>query len=74
MRWHFDWLLSNPGVAIVKVRRSTLEECALNRRTGGRVLIPGFGASDCREGCRSHLRYLGDESQARRRAASAGKI
>lgn len=69
MHWHIDWLLSAPGVEVVGVRRSRLEECVLNRRAGGQALIAGFGASDCRMGCGSHLRYLGDESQSRRNAA-----
>jgi Uri superfamily endonuclease len=61
MRWHIDWLLSAPGVEVVAVRRSTLGECTLNRRAGGQVLVAGFGASDCRAGCGSHLRYLGKQ-------------
>jgi Uri superfamily endonuclease len=60
LRWHIDYLLAAPGVAVVAVRRSTVAECELNRRTGGRVVAPGFGASDCRAGCGSHLRYFGD--------------
>jgi len=59
LRWHIDWLLAAPGVAVTTVRRSQLAECVLNRRSGGRVVVPGFGASDCRAGCGSHLRYLG---------------
>ena len=60
MRWHIDWLLAARGVKVVGVRRSSKDECALNRSVRGRVVAPGFGASDCREGCNSHLRYLGD--------------
>jgi Uri superfamily endonuclease len=59
LRWHIDWLLSAPGVVVVSVKRSGESECALNQRAGGTVVAPGFGASDCRSGCRSHLRYLG---------------
>lgn len=59
LRWHIDYLLHAGGVSVVRVRRSRLNECQLNRRTGGTVLVPGFGASDCRSGCGSHLRYLG---------------
>jgi Uri superfamily endonuclease len=60
LRWHIDWLLAAPGVKTVGVRRSAKSECILNRGAGGRVLVPGFGASDCREGCGSHLRFLGE--------------
>ncbi|MGP1676683.1 MAG: GIY-YIG nuclease family protein [Burkholderiales bacterium] len=63
LRWHIDWLLSAPGVEVVSVRRSGEGECALNRKAAGAIVAPGFGASDCRKGCGSHLRYLGDGRQ-----------
>ena len=44
---------------VVSVRRSCEPECSLNRKAHSRVPVPGFGASDCRAGCGSHLRYLG---------------
>jgi Uri superfamily endonuclease len=59
LRWHIDWFLNTPGVRIVGVKRSGKQECGLNQCIGGRVVAPGFGASDCRESCGSHLRYLG---------------
>ena len=58
-RWHIDWLLLAPGVSVTAVRRSSRDECRLNIGTRGVVLVPGFGASDCRAGCGSHLRYIG---------------
>jgi Uri superfamily endonuclease len=59
MRWHIDWLLATNGVDVVGVSRSRKAECALNQSVRGRVIVRGFGASDCSEGCHSHLRYLG---------------
>ncbi len=59
LRWHIDYLLAAPGVELVCIGRSARGECALNRATGGEVVTPGFGASDCRKACGSHLRYLG---------------
>ena len=59
LRWHIDYLLTQPGVKLVQARRSHLPECALNRRTRGTIPVPGFGASDCRAGCTSHLKYRG---------------
>ena len=59
LRWHIDYLLAAPGVRITKVVRSEREECELNRALLGKVLVPGFGASDCRSGCGAHLKYLG---------------
>lgn len=59
LRWHIDYLLAAPGVEVVEVRRSAEPECALNQATAGEIPVPGFGASDCRRGCGSHLKYLG---------------
>jgi Uri superfamily endonuclease len=59
LRWHIDYLLAAPGVAIESVRRFATPECAANQAVGGRVQVVGFGASDCRAGCGSHLRFLG---------------
>ncbi len=58
-RWHIDYLLMAPGVTVREVRRSEIDECALNQATAGTIPVPGFGASDCRRGCGSHLKYLG---------------
>lgn len=59
LRWHIDYLLAAPGVRIAGVRRYVENECAISQATPGAALIPGFGASDCRAGCGSHLNYLG---------------
>lgn len=59
LRWHIDWLLAAPGVSVVAVKRSSKEECALNQKVRGTAIMPGFGSSDCRHGCGSHLKYLG---------------
>ena len=59
LRWHIDYLLAASGVHISGVRRYDENECAINGATSGRVLVPGFGASDCRAGCGSHLKFLG---------------
>lgn len=59
LRWHIDYLLDAPGVTVVAVLPANAPECDLNQATGGHVVAPGFGASDCRRGCGSHLKYLG---------------
>jgi len=64
LRWHIDYLLAAEGVELVCVGRSARSECTLNRNVGGEVLVPGFGASDCRKDCGSHLRYLGAERRS----------
>ncbi|MBE0616011.1 MAG: GIY-YIG nuclease family protein [Burkholderiales bacterium] len=59
LRWHIDWMLAAQGVEVAAVERSRVGECTLNQTLPGAILVPGFGASDCRKGCGSHLRYLG---------------
>lgn len=59
LRWHIDYLLAAPGVTVTSVHPSREGECALNQATDGHIVVPGFGASDCRRGCGSHLKYLG---------------
>lgn len=58
LRWHIDFLLAAPGVGIAGVRRFVEEECAINRATPGEIVVAGFGASDCRAGCGSHLKRV----------------
>ena len=63
LRWHIDYLAtaatSLPVGAIVIPDSAGLTECYLNQlvgqKFGGQVLAPGFGASDCKEGCSAHL-------------------
>lgn len=59
LRWHIDFLLAGPGVTVTEILRTETGECALNQATKGDIPIPGFGASDCKHGCGSHLKYLG---------------
>ena len=58
IHWHIDCLTTHPAVEIVEVRRSEKNECSLNKKTNGRITAPGFGASDCKEGCSGHLKYM----------------
>lgn len=62
-RWHIDHLLACPEAHLVAVHlwpTPHLSECLLQRAVArlGRPVVPGFGSSDCREGCVSHLTYL----------------
>lgn len=59
LHWHIDYLLAVPEATVFRTALHHAEECVVNARTKGRVLVPGFGASDCRAGCGSHLKYLG---------------
>lgn len=58
MHWHIDYLLAAPGVCVRDVLRHEEAECAINQRIAGEIIVPGFGASDCRAGCTSHLKRL----------------
>jgi len=58
LRWHIDYLLTAPGVSVTEVRRSVMDECLLNQSIQGEIVAPGFGASDCRHGCGSHLKRV----------------
>jgi len=63
-RWHIDWLLERPQASVEWVALPLGRECALNRAIGGTAAVRGFGASDCRAGCGSHLRALGPRRPA----------
>lgn len=56
LRWHIDYLLASRYASVIKVDRVAGDECLLNQQVKGEVIIPGFGASDCKAGCGSHLK------------------
>jgi len=58
-RWHIDWLLTRPEARVLHVRLRRAAECRVNAVVCGSIPVAGFGASDCRAGCGSHLVYLG---------------
>lgn len=58
LRWHIDYLLAAPGARVVRVQRSRRGECAWNQATRGRMVVAGFGASDCGAGCGAHLKWV----------------
>lgn len=58
--WHIDYLLADSGVrlrSIVLASRDPERECLVNQVLAhhGQCVAPGFGASDCRNGCPAHL-------------------
>jgi Uri superfamily endonuclease len=61
LHWHIDYLLAAPGVRVMSVARFNAPECQLNRQTAGSLPVPRFGATDCRAGCGSHLKYQGTD-------------
>lgn len=61
--WHIDRLLMHPASRMVKTEMiNGGDECRLSReiecQDGVAVPIPGFGATDCKAGCKSHLYQL----------------
>jgi Uri superfamily endonuclease len=63
LRWHIDYLLTNPYVQWTG--ETIFEdgvECSISRKIarmkGVTAPIPGFGSSDCRSGCEAHLYLL----------------
>ncbi len=58
LRWHIDYLTTHPAVRILEVKKFTTHECNVNRKTKGSIVVPGFGASDCRKKCGAHLKYV----------------
>jgi len=64
VRWHIDYLttLTDTELLYVWLFPNWQDECHLNqnfrRNFSARMLHPGFGASDCCNGCVSHLSFL----------------
>ena len=67
--WHVDWfrLAARPEVVFFTMGKNTLE-CTwrevVETRLHGITIIRGFGASDCRNGCKSHLLFFKDRPAA----------
>ena len=65
--WHIDYLLTSGEpvvIAIVAGHTNMKMECEINRRlkneVTARIPVLGFGASDCKENCGSHLLFFPD--------------
>jgi Uri superfamily endonuclease len=66
--WHIDYLLTCQKAkvtAVVACASTVNRECRINKVIqnirGATVPIKGFGASDCKKNCKSHLAYLGED-------------
>ncbi len=60
VHWHIDYLLAHQQTRIVRVALASFDpeaECELNQAIAAqaRCVAGGFGSSDCRAGCGSHL-------------------
>ncbi|MEM2146328.1 MAG: GIY-YIG nuclease family protein [Candidatus Jordarchaeaceae archaeon] len=66
-KWHIDYLLSDRSVYLKAVVAGSMKqrmECIINKRLKevfhGKISVDGFGSSDCKQHCGSHLLYLED--------------
>ena len=57
LHWHIDYLLNNNNVHIIDTKKSEMTECSLNKKTKVKIIIDGFGSSDCNLCCKNHLKY-----------------
>jgi len=66
--WHIDFLLAQEDAAVMSVVAAPTTnrkmECHINsyikEKCQAKIAIPGFGASDCRKNCGSHLLFSQD--------------
>ena len=70
--WHIDFLLANENTtltSVVAAQTSKKLECEINhfiKEIGGaEIPVPGFGASDCRKNCGSHLLYFKENIESK---------
>ncbi len=56
--WHIDYLLLNKNSNIFKIEKYSTNECIINKKTKGKIVVRGFGSSDCKRGCLSHLKLI----------------
>ena len=66
LKWHIDYLLEAEDVrveAVVFATTNRRAECAVSKlileRLGREPVFRGFGSSDCKEGCPTHLCFCG---------------
>jgi len=67
--WHIDYLLAREDAVvtvIIAAHTNRKAECETNRylreKGNAEPAVSGFGASDCRENCGSHLLYFGERN------------
>ncbi len=71
--WHIDYLLASRTAyitAVVAAPNKDNKECEINslirKIEGATAPITGFGASDCKHNCKSHLIHLGKNNNLER--------
>ncbi len=73
LHWHIDYFLNVKESQInhiVFFESNKQYECMIIKELlslGGKIVVRGFGASDCKSGCKSHLLFFEDNKQRVRR-------
>ncbi len=67
--WHIDFLLAHENAfvtALIATQAEKKAECNINysvkKELRAKIPVVGFGASDCKQNCKSHLLYFGEEN------------
>ncbi len=67
--WHIDFLLAHENAtvtAVIAAQTDGKAECNMNlsikKKLRAKTPVMGFGASDCKQNCGSHLLYFGEEN------------
>jgi len=70
--WHIDFLLADENATlsgVVAAQTSVKLECEMNRyikeRGEAEIPVSGFGASDCRKNCGSHLLHFKEDAKSK---------
>ena len=63
--WHIDYLLNSYFAdmkVVICLETSTKVECSIAKKigelSGAKIIVRGFGSSDCKAGCKSHLHFF----------------
>ncbi len=63
--WHIDYFLADKKTFLVDIfatLNNIKQECEINHLLkgikGSKIIVPGFGASDCKKNCESHLLFF----------------
>jgi Uri superfamily endonuclease len=67
--WHIDFLLAHENAtvtAVIAAQTDRKAECNMNlfvkKKLEAKIPVVGFGSSDCKQNCESHLLYFGEEN------------
>jgi len=68
IHWHIDFLLTHPKVRFIRAQQlNESTECMVSHDIASAkevtVPVPGFGSTDCRAGCRTHLYRMASKTQ-----------